>query len=133
MVKGVKGFNLDAYLLALEGWRRGLTLKWYYNPSQVTDMKIIGFFPLGKSFSLSNSNRTHYFYRSRGDKVDNSAVEICSDKHLTKQKLIEANINVPLGKRFDLQTSNEEILALSEEIGFPLVIKPTYGSLGKGV
>lgn len=133
MVKGVKGFNLDAYLLALEGWRRGLTLTWYYDPSQVTDLKIIGFFPLGKSFSLSDGKKTHFFYRSRGDKVHNTAVDICSDKHLTKKKLSEANVKVPNGKRFDIQDSEDEILTFTRELGFPLVVKPTYGSLGKGV
>src|SRR5699024_4492030 len=73
MLTGVKGFNLDAYVMALEGWRRGLTLKWYYNASDVTDLKMIGFNPLAKTFSLSQKETIHYFYRSRGDKVTNEA------------------------------------------------------------
>src|SRR5690625_6731503 len=68
MVSDIRGFNLDAYLVALEGWRRGLALKWYGDPSVVTDLKIIGFSPLGKTFSLSDDNMTHFFYRSRDRK-----------------------------------------------------------------
>src|SRR5690625_271838 len=73
MIKDVTGFNLDAYLLALEGWRRGLTLKWYYDASHLSDLKIIGRDPLGGIFSLSSPQRTHFFQRSRGDRVNNKA------------------------------------------------------------
>src|SRR5699024_6026699 len=90
MVAGIRGFNLDAYLVALEGWRRGLTLKWYGDPSAVTDLKIIGFYPLGKTFSLSSKDKTHFFYRSRGDKVANEAVDIGANKHTTKEFLKKA-------------------------------------------
>src|SRR5690625_7692823 len=75
MIKGVRGFNIDAYLVALEGWRRGLELTWYYDAKDVTDLKIIGFNPLGKTFSLSSKDKTHFFYRSRGDQVTNERSE----------------------------------------------------------
>src|SRR5690625_252723 len=133
MVSGIRGFNLDAYLVALEGWRRGLTLKWYGDPSAVTDLKIIGFSPLGKTFSLSDYNMTHFFYRSRGDKVTNEAVDIGADKHLTKEHLIKANVPAPKGKSYSQDASIDEIVQDALTIDFPLVVKPTFGSLGKGV
>jgi len=133
MVSGIRGFNLDAYLVALEGWRRGLTLKWYGDPSAVIDLKIIGFSPLGKTFSLSDQNITHFFYRSRGDKVTNGAVDIGADKHLTKEHLIKANVPTPKGKSYSQDTSVDEIVQDALTIDFPLVVKPTFGSLGKGV
>src|SRR5690625_4034367 len=94
MIRGARGFNLDAYVMALEGWRRGLTLTWYYDAEEVTDMKIIGFNPLGKSFSLfsEDTKKTHYFYRSRGDKVTNEAVDIVHDKHLAKSYFNKAEV-----------------------------------------
>lgn len=133
MVSGIRGFNLDAYLVALEGWRRGLALKWYGDPSAVTDLKIIGFSPLGKTFSLSDDNMTHFFYRSRGDKVTNEAVDIGADKHLTKEHLIKANVPAPKGKNYSQDTSVDEIVQDALTIDFPLVVKPNFGSLGKGV
>src|SRR5690625_4384533 len=134
MIRGVRGFNLDAYLMALEGWRRGLTLTWYLDPTLETDLKIIGFYPLGKSFSLENGEKIHYFYRSRGDKVANKAVDISTNKQLTRERLIEAKVPTPRGETFNLNTTNfEEILKSARGLGFPLVAKPTFDSLGKGV
>lgn len=132
MVNNIRGFNLDAYLVALEGWRRGLTLNWILNPSLETDLKIIGFNPLGKSFSLRSDEKTHYFYRSRGDKVANSAVEICTNKQATRERLIKAEVPTPKGKNFNIENV-EEILSYVKELGYPIVVKPTFGSLGKGV
>src|SRR5690625_6542291 len=99
MIKGVRGFNLDAYLVALEGWRRGLELTWYYDAKDVTDLKIIGFNPLGKTFSLSSKDKTHFFYRSRGDQVTNESVEITSNKDQTKDLLTKGNVPNPQGIR----------------------------------
>lgn len=137
MIRGARGFNLDAYLMALEGWRRGLTLTWYLDPSEVTDMKIIGFNPLGKSFSLKNkeTGKIHYFYRSRGDLVSNVAVEIAQNKLVTKQKLLESGVQTPKGFKFTKEDNIDEIINkfYMENLSFPIVIKPILGSLGKGV
>ncbi|HLR80896.1 MAG TPA: acylphosphatase [Bacillota bacterium] len=133
MVRGVKGFNLDAYLVALEGWRRGLTLTWYSDPAKVTDLKIIGFYPLGKTFSLRSEDQTHFFYRSRGDYVANQAVDIVSNKQETKKLLTQAGVTNPGGNRFDAETDDETIVQFAKDLGFPVVLKPTFGSLGKGV
>lgn len=133
MLSGVKGFNLDAYMVALEGWRRGLTLKWYYDASDVTDLKMIGFNPLAKTFSLSSGDTTHYFYRSRGDKVANEAVDIVTNKDTAKAYLQKANVPTPQGKRYTEDITDAEIIKDVSSIGYPLVIKPTFGSLGKGV
>ena len=133
MIKGVRGFNLDAYLVALEGWRRGLELTWYYDAKDVTDLKIIGFNPLGKTFSLSSKDKTHFFYRSRGDQVTNESVEITSNKDQTKDLLTKGNVPNPQGIRFMADEDQQQVLERALVIGFPLVIKPTFGSLGKGV
>lgn len=137
MLKGARGFNLDAYVMALEGWRRGLTLTWYYDAEEVTDMKIIGFNPLGKSFSLysKDTEKTHCFYRSRGDKVANEAVDIVQDKHLAKSYFNKVDVPTPNGITFKKSLDDSEILRLIREsnLEYPLVIKPVLGSLGKGV
>src|SRR5690625_2778662 len=133
MIKGVRGFNIDAYLVALEGWRRGLELTWYYDAKDVTDLKIIGINPLGKTFSLSSKDKTHFFYRSRGDQVTNESVEITSNKDQTKDLLTKGNVPNPQGIRFMADEDPQQVVERALIIGFPLVIKPTFGSLGKGV
>src|SRR5690625_4084457 len=80
--------RLCSYSVALEGWRRGLKLKWYTRDSEhFQDMIIFGVNPPGRLFSLSSDERTHYFFRTRGDKVTNEAVELGSDKDITKDML----------------------------------------------
>lgn len=133
MLAGVRRFNIDAYLVALEGWRRGLSLKFYGEPSEETDLQLIGFDPIGKTFSLSSENRTHFFYRSRGDSVANEAVEIGSSKMETKNYLTKASVPSPGGFEFTTVDDLEEVVHSALELGFPIVLKPTFGSLGKGV
>src|SRR5690625_1933556 len=135
MIRGVRGFNLDSYLMALEGWRRGLTLTWYYDPEEVTDLKIIGFNPLGKTFSLTANDydQTHYFYRSRGDKVANEAVEIVHQKDDAKQYFNKISVPTPNGIMIHKETEKEDIVKQINSLQYPLVVKPVYGSLGKGV
>lgn len=133
MVQGVRGDNLDAYLMALEGWRRGLSLRWYLDPSKMTDMKIIGHNPPGKTYSLSSENKTHFFNLSRGDQVSDEAVKIGTNKQVTKEKLNKAGIPIPEGKGFNSETSIDEIVNYGLSLGFPLIVKPTFSSSGKGV
>jgi len=134
IVADARGPELDAYVVALEGWRRGLTLRWHTKDSEkFKEMKTWFVDKPGKLFSLSSSEKTHYFFRTRGDKVTNDAVEMGADKEKTKQKLREANIPTPEGKQFNEDVSNEEIVAHAKEHGFPVVIKPTDGSFGRGV
>lgn len=135
MIRGARGFNLDTYVMALEGWRRGLSLTWYFNPAEVTDLKIIGFYPLGKTFSLRSekTNKIHYFYRSRGDKVANEAVDIVHNKHLAKSYFEKADIPTPKGIVFHKSLEHSEIIQKISELQYPLVVKPVFGSLGKGV
>lgn len=134
VVTDARGPELDAYTIALEGWRRGLTLKWYAKDHQdFVDMKVWSVDKPGKLFSLSNGKRAHYFFKSRGDKVSNQAVEICSNKDETKRWLETAGVKVPEGKRFTAEQTNEEIISYASSLGFPVVLKPTDGSFGRGV
>lgn len=134
IVRNARKTRLDAFAVALEGWRRGLKLKWYTKDSEhFKDMIIFGVNPPGRLFSLSSSERTHYFFRTRGDKVSNEAVELASDKGITKEILAKANVPVPRGKGFDEFATDEEIIEYSRTLTYPLVCKPTDASLGMGV
>ncbi|WP_060678183.1 acylphosphatase [Virgibacillus halodenitrificans] len=133
MISGIRRFNLDAYLVALEGWRRGLNLKWYYDASNLTNIKLVGFNSIGKLFSLGDDKDIFFFYRSRGDKVNNSAVEITSNKDETKKYLKQANVPTPKSIRFDESMDLGKVFDSFTNLSESLVIKPTFGSLGKGV
>src|SRR5690625_4772421 len=133
MLRGIRRFNIDTYLVALEGWRRGLTLTFYEHNTDETDMKLIGFDPVGKLFSLTSGEKEHFFYRSRGDMVSNEAVEIGIDKELTKRYLKKAGVSVPEGFGFKNSDAIDEVTEKTFKEKGPFVLKPTFGSLGKGV
>ncbi|KGX87203.1 acylphosphatase [Pontibacillus litoralis] len=134
VVKNARKTRLDAFAVALEGWRRGLKLKWYTRDSEhFQDMVIFGVNPPGRLFSLSSEERTHYFFRTRGDKVTNEAVEIGSEKDDTKIYLEKAGVPVPKGRGFEVDATDEEIIEYSKTLPYPLVLKPTNASLGNGV
>ncbi|SDZ55543.1 D-alanine-D-alanine ligase [Evansella caseinilytica] len=135
VVADARGPEFDAYLVALEGWRRGLTLKWHVkNKEKFSEMKTWFVDKPGKLFSLSSKDKTHYFFRTRGDKVSNEAVEIGADKEQTKIYLTQTKVRTPEGKRFfPSSQNNEEIFKYASKIGYPIVLKPTDGSFGRGV
>lgn len=130
VVKDISGFKLCSYLVALEGWRRGLELKWYKDETSMCKLDRLNSSTQGKFFSLSSDNKTHYFFRSRGDKVVNKSVRICQDKEKTKDYLKQAGVPIPLGT---VLNTDKEMIQYAEEIGFPVVVKPLKGSMGKGV
>lgn len=132
VVSDIHGFKLCSYLVALEGWRRGLTLKFYKDETDLCKLDRLNSSTHGKFFSLSSDKKTHYFFRSRGDLVVNKAVRICQNKEKTKALLKKGNVPVPLGEEFDIH-KQEDIINYAESIGYPVVLKPLNGSMGKGV
>lgn len=116
--------KLGMYSIALEGWRRGLTLR-FYKTYKGKKTKI--------RYSLSYQGKRHKFYKSAGDKVSKEAVKVCIDKNLTKELLLKAGVPVPKGKKFEATSTDEEIVRYSKLLGFPLVLKPTNQYGGKGV
>lgn len=121
VIASVPGSNICMYSIALEGWRRGLTLKVYQNKANE-----IGYL-------LASEKSVHHFNRSRGDLVTEEAVNICKNKHLTKEYLSKAGVPVPEGKIYRPDTHIEDILSYARLLKFPVVLKPTSGSMGKGV
>src|SRR5699024_6785941 len=132
VVSGITKFQLDSYIVALEGWRRGLTLKWYKDESDMCKLDRLRSSTQGKFFSLTSDKRTHYFFRSRGDQVSNRDVRICQNKDKTKAYLAKKNVPIPAGGIFQA-TDDDKIVQYAKKIGFPVVIKPISGSMGRGV
>src|SRR5699024_1087407 len=119
---------LDSYLIALEGWRRGLTLTWYSEKVKNNSVHAPG-----RLFTLSSSYKTHEFYKTTGDKVSKESLKLTGNKDLAKELFSKHGVPVPAGKRFKKDIQNEEIIFYANKLGFPLVLKPTNGYQGKGV
>src|SRR5699024_1816341 len=134
VISETEGNYLDAYEVALEGWRRGLTLRWHVKDSEkFKEMKTRFVDNPGQLISLHSETKDHYFFRTRGDKVTNEAVEQGMNKEVTKTILKKANVSVPEGKEFSREDRVETIIEYASKLGYPIVIKPTDGSFGRGV
>lgn len=59
-----------------------------------------------------------------------TAIDIACDKLLTKEILFNQCIPVAIGTKVQ---NSLDLLTKAEEIGYPIVIKPTFGNQGKGV
>jgi D-alanine-D-alanine ligase-like ATP-grasp enzyme/acylphosphatase len=112
------------YVIALEAWRRGITLK-FYNHSDEGKLQI--------RYSLSYQGKEHHFQSSKGDLVSEEAYKICDNKGLTNDYLTKAGVPTPKGRKFSAEASDEEIISYSKTLEYPLVLKPTNGCAGKGV
>lgn len=128
MLKKVRNNRFCSYLIALEGWRRGLELS--FSSDKVTKHNLHS---PGLRYTLSSKERTHTFYKARGDKVKGQAFSIGSNKYETKHWLAKHGIPVAKGEKFSKDVSNDQIVKYAEKIGFPVVLKPVVGAQGKGV
>ena len=108
------------YLISLEAWRRGLS---------VTFSGDI------KNFTVSSPRNSRIFSKSMvlDPEMGFQTHEICENKDEAKKYLAKADIPVPRGRRFSPEISDEEIIRYAGETGYPLVLKPTNGYMGKGV
>ncbi|MFA9458538.1 hypothetical protein ACERJO_17475 [Halalkalibacter sp. AB-rgal2] len=123
----VTSYKFDIYAIALEGWRRGLSLKF------ISRKRGANAFNHSLSFSLSNGEREHHFKVSRGDLVSKQAIDDCQDKGKTYNILRENHIPVPEGNVFGKDHTKDEMKDYANKLGFPIVVKPTNLSSGRGV
>lgn len=88
VTKELRPCEFNTYVLALEGWQRGLTLKWYIDlPDKLMWHDLQNENLIGKVFSLSSQEKTHYFFQARGDKITQEAIEICSDSKKLRDRI----------------------------------------------
>lgn len=115
------GAKLSSYVLALEAWRRGLTVALrdpYLRRIRVSDTH-------GRAIS---------FIQSRPNMTKRSAHLVAKNKHRSNQLLDAAGVPVPRSVLIDPQkVSTSELVQRAETIGFPVVLKPRNGAMGEGV
>ena len=89
-------------------------------------------FPLGDTgfYQIGYGKQGRVIEAAIGSQTSCVAADIASDKQLTKALLENQSIPVPRGEEVHNVIN---LLQESEKIGYPLVIKPRYGSKGKGI
>ena len=116
------GFPTCMYTMSLEAWRRGLEVTFNLRRSRSL--------MTGISYTVSDGENIHTFKGSRGSETKREAINVCVNKAHTLQLLRESNIPVPEGQDFKSGTSMKTLLDYSNELGYPLVLKP--GTEGRG-
>ncbi len=108
------------FLISLEAWRRGLEI------SFSRDIK---------NFTVSSQENSRIFCKSMvlDPELGFRTHEICETKDEAKQYLAEAGVPVARGRRFRPEIGDEVIFGYANELGYPVVLKPTNGFKGKGV
>ncbi|MCI5727309.1 MAG: cyanophycin synthetase [Clostridium sp.] len=84
----------------------------------------------GSIYQIGYGKQLRYIEATIGNDTSCIASDIASDKIITKQLLINQNIPVPKG----IKANNVlNLIKNARKIGYPLVLKPRYGSKGDGV
>jgi D-alanine-D-alanine ligase-like ATP-grasp enzyme/acylphosphatase len=121
--KTVYGFPVSMYSIALESWRRGLTVS-FINKQQSKAQT---------EFIISNKQKRFRFAGSRSNVISKETINLCANKHQSKELLKEHGVPVVDGEAFDAQIDDEEIVRYVKEFGYPVVVKPCNGNSGEGV
>lgn len=114
------GGKLAAFTICLEAWRRGLS---------VTFLDALPY-----EFELSDGVTTARFDRGLPAATTREAFRTCNNKSKALRHMGNTGVPVPSGRRVDASTTNfADVAEIARSIGYPVVIKPVLGSMGRGV
>lgn len=119
VVKKVHGRKLSGFTIALEAWRRGLTV------TLVDD--------IFDTYVISDDKVEVKFYGSRCSLTPMSAMRLAKNKQKARMKFQENKVPTPAGGCFYDEDDIEKIYKFADEIGYPVVLKPMDGARGHGV
>ena len=116
---------LNSYLIALEGWRRGLTVRWHSQFNQGSKFNNITA-PLkrGQLFSLSTKQSTHYFVDSLGD-LNLESINVLLNKDKINDILKSRGLNIVEEKAQNL-VKEYRLYVLDKEVIGALEVKSPY-------
>lgn len=120
--------RVDMIRSILKNEMRGPSTDSIYNEAVKAKMPLIN---IGNgTYQIGYGKRARIFGATIGSNTKCIAVDICCDKMLTKNILEMNSLPVAMG---DKVTDTISLLKLAEKIGYPVVLKPQYGSKGAGV
>lgn len=123
VVENAFGDKLCGFTIALEAWRRGLTVT--VNSQRASQFQ---------SYVISSAHNSIQFNRARiASLTAKRAIAVLNNKYTTKESLLKEGVPTPLGKKFNFNDPYESVIDFVRLIGWPVVIKPLVGSLGRGV
>lgn len=115
------GSKLSTYTLALEAWRRGLTVTFAH--LNLSRMRI-------SQEAATSVN----FIGARPDMTTLSGHRTAKNKYRTIELLTDAGIAAPKSVLIDPQrVSTSELMGHADRLGYPVVLKPRNGAMGDGV
>ncbi|ADI14514.1 lysine biosynthesis protein LysX [Truepera radiovictrix] len=117
--------------------RAGVPVEKLYAPSLACDFSHLAALPrfdvvVERCVSQTRGLAVSRIFSALGARVLNppEVIEVCGDKLATNAALARAGVPTPrTGVAFDTETA----LALAEDFGYPVVLKPTVGSWGRMV
>jgi len=119
------GANVTMFTITLEAWRRGLNVSFF--TKNINNSKKL-------RYKISNETKSYTFSQSLNyNVVPKITRRTTNKKDVTKEKLIENNVPTPKGRVFSKSNDLEEMIEYATTLKFPLVLKPTTSSLGRGV
>lgn len=121
VVREAFGPRLAGYAIALEAWRRGLQVRFF-------DSHL-------RRYELSDGITRIRFDKARPSLTTRAAIAIEQDKHATSSRLRAAGVPVPASWVLDPCGAGveDELMGRAEDTGYPLVLKPLRGSMGRDV
>lgn len=121
VVNDAFGTPLAGYTIALEAWRRGLRVR-------LLDSQIRRYF-------ISDSTRSIKFDKARPSLTTSGAINVTKSKFKTSAHLRDAGVPVPMSRIVDPEEPGAtEVLAREAgALGYPVVLKPLLGSMGRDV
>ncbi len=105
----------DMHSIALEGWRRGLKLRFYnYCINDKVELR----------YSLRNCSKEHFFKGFSGDLNSSLSKDICANKYITYSYLSDANIPTPKFRLFNLDVEYNSFIQYVKNSELPLCLTP---------
>lgn len=105
-------------LIMLEAWRRGLKVEIFAN----------------RHYVISSAERSYGFRLGRLTNAEAArGAQVCNDKYETKLCFVQNKLPTPIGRVFKAPFDKGSILGAANELQYPLCLKATGWSKGKGV
>lgn len=118
---------LNGYAIALEGWRRGLSLTMKISYEWGPKSRIF-------RYTLSDRKGISYDFNSAAPSIiTEKARRTCLKKELTKEAFQERGIPHAEGRFFNSDASYEEMVEYANKLKYPVVVKPNDGYGGEGI
>lgn len=122
IVRNINKPYLNAYLLALEGWRRGLSLRWYAHNTDRIEFRGLDNKFNGQIFSLESDKKTYYFSGSKVENANKKVAKLINNRAKLFKILKQNKLNIPKFIQHDSTSTQEEIKSSIYGIGLPVKI-----------